>query len=193
MKKILGATVGSCVHVAGILNFLNIASSTGFNTRFLGTAVNIKTLEEEIKVFKPDLVGLSYRLTPESAVSILKEFISLILNNEYAKIKFVLGTTKPVREALKKSKIVDIFDKIFTGEESIDEIIDYLANTKSVQFQNIIPPQNLIGRIKYKTPFPLLRHHFGRPDFKETIKGIRKISESGLIDIISLLPNQEHN
>ncbi|MCE5328978.1 cobalamin B12-binding domain-containing protein [bacterium] len=190
MKRILGATIGSCVHVAGILNFLNIAGSAGFDTRFLGTAVNIKTLEKEIKVFKPDLVGLSYRLTPGSAVSILKEFRNLILDKEYEGIRFILGTTKPVAEALKKSKIADVFEKIFVGEESIGEIIAYLADAKSLSVQKIIPPQNLIDRIKYKTPFPLLRHHFGRPDFKETVKGIRKISESGLIDIISLGPDQ---
>ncbi|MDD5660113.1 MAG: methionine synthase, partial [Actinomycetota bacterium] len=33
-------------------------------------------------------------------------------------------------------------------------------------------------------------HHFGRPDLKETVRGIRKISESKLIDIISLGPDQ---
>jgi len=190
MKKILGATIGSCVHVAGILNFLNIADKAGFCTGFLGTAVNIKALENEIKAFKPDIVGLSYRLTPESAVLVLKEFRSLILNDKYAKIKFVLGTTKPVEHALKKSGIADVFDKIFTGEEGIDGIIRYLSGKKSSSTQSSIPPQSLIERIKYKDPVPLLRHHFGRPDFEETAEGIKEISDSKLIDVISLGPDQ---
>ncbi len=41
MRKILGASIGSCVHVAGIMNFLNIAQKCGFETKFLGKAVDI--------------------------------------------------------------------------------------------------------------------------------------------------------
>ncbi|MDD5660252.1 MAG: cobalamin B12-binding domain-containing protein, partial [Actinomycetota bacterium] len=93
MKRILGATIGSCIHVAGILSFLDIAGSAGFDTKFLGTAVDIETLKKGIKVFNPDLVGLSYRLTPESAVSVLKKFESLLSDKEYQKIRFILGTT----------------------------------------------------------------------------------------------------
>jgi hypothetical protein len=34
LRKILGAAIGSCVHVAGIMSFLNIARSLGFETKF---------------------------------------------------------------------------------------------------------------------------------------------------------------
>ena len=49
MKKILGACIGSCVHIAGILNFLNLAQSHGYNTRFSGSAVGIDKLKEEVE------------------------------------------------------------------------------------------------------------------------------------------------
>ncbi len=52
------------------------------------------------------------------------------------------------------------------------------------------PPQNLVDRIKYRKPYPLLRHHFGRPTLEETVKGIKKISKSGLIDVVSIGPDQ---
>ena len=48
MKRILGTTVGSCVHVAGVMNFLNIAKSLGYETRFVGSAVDLERLIEEI-------------------------------------------------------------------------------------------------------------------------------------------------
>ena len=56
MKKILGACIGSCVHVAGILNFLNIAKRSGYNTRFSGSALDIDVLLQEIDDYKPDIV-----------------------------------------------------------------------------------------------------------------------------------------
>ena len=40
-KKILGAAVGSCVHVAGVISFLRLAEDLGHTTDFLGPAVGI--------------------------------------------------------------------------------------------------------------------------------------------------------
>ena len=51
MKKILGACVGSCVHIAGILNFLNLAQSHGYDTKFLGSALGIDKLKEELEKY----------------------------------------------------------------------------------------------------------------------------------------------
>ena len=73
MKKILGACIGSCVHVAGILNFLNIAKRSGYDTRFSGSALDIDMLEKEIKDHGPDIVAISYRLSPESIMPVFKE------------------------------------------------------------------------------------------------------------------------
>ena len=50
MKKILGAAVGGCVHVAGILSFLSSANKIGFQTKFLGTAVSAENLLKEITI-----------------------------------------------------------------------------------------------------------------------------------------------
>jgi methanogenic corrinoid protein MtbC1 len=107
MKKILGAAVGGCVHVAGVLNFLSSANKIGFQTKFLGTAVSTEHLLKEIKNFKPDIIGLSYRLSPESAENIfrqLKQKLDLSIDESaLKKILLVLGTTKPVAAALKKA------------------------------------------------------------------------------------------
>jgi len=187
MKKILGACVGSCVHVAGILNFLNLSGKHGYRTIFLGSACTIDKLKKDIEKYSPDIVAISYRLSPESALPIFEELKKKIIDKSPAvKREFILGGTKPVAEVAKK---LGIFDVIFTGEESIEEIENYLGK-KKVFARSEIPPQNILERIKYSKPFPVIRHHFGRPTMNETVKGIKKVSLSGLLDVISIGPDQ---
>ena len=186
MKKILGACIGSCVHIAGILNFLSIAERLGYRTKFLGSALDIDILEKEVKRFKPDIIGISYRLSPESALPVFKELKDKLMVKENEKAVFLLGTTKPVAEIVKKLKIFDI---IFTGSESKEDVENYLKQ-KKVDRSSTIPPQSLVERINYRKPFPILRHHFGRPHLEETLKGIKEISLSEMIDVISIGPDQ---
>jgi len=187
MKKILGACIGSCVHVAGILNFLNIAKRSGYDTRFSGSALDIDMLEKEIKDYGPDIVAISYRLSPESIMPVFKELKEKIMDTgTNSGIKFILGTTRPVADI---AASLGIFTRIFTGEETVEEVENYLTG-KKIEKTSGIPPQTLVERIEYKRPYPLIRHHFGRPRLEETLEGIRVISESGLLDVISIGPDQ---
>ncbi len=187
MKKIMGACIGSCVHIAGMLNFLNLAGRQGYSTEFLGSAVSIDEVIKGIEKTRPDIVAISYRLSPESILPVFMELKEKIIDRpEKKKIEFILGTTGPVGEVAEK---LGIFDKIFTGGETIEEVESYL-NKKIVKTSSEIPPQNIIERIGYKKPFPVLRHHFGQPELGDTIEGIKKISESGVLDVISIGPDQ---
>ena len=40
-KLIVGAAIGDCVHVAGVVNFLNLAEELGYETICLGPAVSV--------------------------------------------------------------------------------------------------------------------------------------------------------
>ncbi|HAJ95944.1 MAG TPA: methionine synthase [Actinobacteria bacterium] len=187
MKKILGACIGSCVHVAGILNFLNIAKRSGYETRFLGSALSIDDLAIEISKYSPDIAAVSYRLSPESIMGIFDELKAKIKEVPSLKnMEFILGTTRPVAEIAERT---GIFTRIFTGEETEKEVEAYLKKIE-IPKTFALPPGDLIERIKYKEPYPLIRHHFGRPDLKETLDGIKIIAESGLLDIISIGPDQ---
>lgn len=187
MKKILGASIGSCIHIAGILNFLNLAGRYGYKTKFLGSACTIDKLKENIDSFNPDIVAVSYRLSPESVLPVFKELKEKIAGKlKKGKIKLILGSTKPVAEIGEK---LGIFDVIFTGEESIEEIESYLSK-KKIRARDRIPPGSILKRVRYKKPFPVIRHHFGRPTLSETIEGIKKIASSGLLDVISIGPDQ---
>lgn len=68
-RLILGAALGSCVHVAGIIHFLSIAEDEGYKTKFLGPAVSVDALFDAIYKEKPDIVSISYRLTPSASRS----------------------------------------------------------------------------------------------------------------------------
>ena len=140
MKKILGACIGSCVHVAGILNFLNIAKRSGYNTRFSGSALDIDKLLKEIDDYNPDIVAVSYRLSPESIMPVFKELKEKIVESGKSNgIKFILGTTKPVADIAFK---LGIFSKVFTGEETAEEVERYLTGEKIREISSI-PPQTL--------------------------------------------------
>lgn len=66
-KLILGAALGSCVHIGGLHHFLKLAESEGFKTISLGPAVPVIRFIEEIIKHKPLVAAVSYRLTPEVA------------------------------------------------------------------------------------------------------------------------------
>jgi len=66
MKTVVAGALGECVHVAGVTNFLRLAEIAGWRTVFLGPAVSVERFVQAIKEENADLVGVSYRLTPET-------------------------------------------------------------------------------------------------------------------------------
>lgn len=185
-KLILGCALGNCVHIGGLNHFLRLAELEGFNTYSLGPAVPLERLFNEIEKLSPEIVAVSYRLTPEVANHLFDELKNFIQKNQLKNIKFIFGGTPSVAKIARKK---NIFDIVFDGTQSTDEIKSYLRGKKSESLQEIFP-QTLIERIKSKYSYPIIRHHFGRPTLKETIEGIKKISESGVLDVISLGTDQ---
>ncbi|MEJ2252668.1 MAG: methionine synthase, partial [Candidatus Lokiarchaeota archaeon] len=49
---------------------------------------------------------------------------------------------------------------------------------------------DLISRIEWKKPYPLLRAHFGLSNLNDTIKGVKKLAETQELDVISIAPDQ---
>ena len=185
MKKIIAASIGKCVHVAGIINFLSLAEKEGYETQFLGAAMSIDKLIDAIKEEKPDFVGISYRLTPEPLKSVIDELKQAIKINNLQNIKWIFGGTEPTAEVAQKS---GIFYKIFNGMEDVDDVIAFLKGRKLSGVENY--PRDLISRIKYKYPYPILRHHLGLPSLYETVESVKQIAEAKVLDVISVAPDQ---
>jgi len=187
MKTILGASLVNCVHVAGIYRFLSLAEQYGYQSRFLGPAIPIEKLIEAIKEEKPERVIVGYRLSEEAAQNIFQELKEALQKNQLlGKFVLILSCTPALENVARQT---GIFDYIFTGKEHFEEIVESITGKKESSPEEKYPP-TLPERIKAKSPFPLLRHHFGLPSLSETIEGVAQISEARVIDIISLGPDQ---
>ncbi len=182
---ILGASIGKCVHVAGIMKFLSLAQDLGYEIHFLGPAVSVDKLLQAIEKYNPEIVALSYRLSPQVAEEVFKE-LSQGISKTGLKKRMFLGCTPPVAEVARK---LGIFEWLVTEATPQDEIIAFLKGEKG-KGKEAKYPQDLVERIKYNAPFPLIRHHFGQPSLSDTIKGSKEIALAGVLDILSLGPDQ---
>ncbi|MCU0287643.1 MAG: cobalamin B12-binding domain-containing protein, partial [Acidobacteria bacterium] len=185
-KKILGAALGTCVHVSGLYHFLKLAETAGYETELLGPAVSPQRLVEAICELKPDITAVSYRLTPGSAQNLFAELKELVQKNNLTSQRLIFGGTPPVAHEAEES---GLFEKVFSGAEPPDKVKSFLYETGAIKQEEAFPG-NLLDRIKQKYPYPLLRHHFGRPSLAETIEGAKKIASSAVLDVISLGPDQ---
>ena len=187
-KTVIAAAVGECVHVAGIMNFLRLAEVAGWKTIFLGPAVPIEKIIEIARQEQADLVGISYRLTPETGERLLGEFAEAADELRSNGMRFAFGGTPPVAE---KARNLGFFEHVFEGGESAELVLAYLNGNTIGQIPEMEFPQNAIERIQWKSPYPVIRHHFGLPNMEDTRLGIEKIAESQILDVISLGIDQD--
>jgi hypothetical protein len=188
MKTVIAGALGECVHVAGVIKFLRLAEQSGWRTIFLGPSVSIAEFIETAHHEKADLVGVSYRLTPETGERLLGEFAEAA-DDLYSKgVRFVFGGTPPVVE---RARAFDFFEACFDGTERPDQVLAYLKNKAHRTSKDTNFPQTTIERIQWKSPYPLIRHHYGLPNFEATRSGIVQIAESGILDVISLGIDQD--
>ncbi len=185
-RKILGAALGSCVHVGGLHHFLELAKTEGYETTSLGPAVSVERLIESVEKEKPDLVAVSYRLTPEAAAALFEELKTGLDRKGLSGFRLVFGGTPPAAETARRS---GIFEKVFSDRDPLPEIIAYLRGEKEAGSETRYA-SDLLGRIRESFPYPLLRHHFGRPTLEETVAGAKAIAEARILDVISIGPDQ---
>lgn len=198
-RKIIGAAIGDCVHVAGVYNFLRLAESQGYETVFLGPAVSVERLVDAIKQENPLIVGVSYRLTPEAAERLFSELKEMLSRKGLLGRRFVFGGTPPVARV---AEATGLFERVFDGSEDDEATIGYLrrsgagatgastSGAASATGAGGLWPDSLVERIMTKHPYPLIRHHFGLPSVAATIEGVRELAESRLLDVISIGPDQ---
>jgi len=187
-KTVVAAALGECVHVAGVLNFLRLAESAGWRTVFLGPAVAIDEVLHTARVENAELVGVSYRLTPETGERLLGEFAEAADDLRLTGTHFAFGGTPPVAE---KARQLGFFERVFDGSQTPEEVLAYLKGQMSIQPTELDFPGSTVERIRWKSPFPLLRHHFGLPTMEDSLRGVEKISKAKVLDVISLGIDQD--
>jgi len=196
MKTIVAAALGECVHVAGTLNFLRLAEAAGWRTIFLGPAVPVEDVLEaarrEIAGGSAEpaelLVGVSYRLTPETGERLLGQFAEAADDLRTAGVRFAFGGTPPVAE---RARAMGFFERVFEGGEPAETVLAYLKGQPQGTLTEAAFPQTTVERIAWKAPFPILRHHFGLPTVEATREGIARIADAEVLDVVSLGIDQD--
>ena len=188
IKTIVAGALGECVHVAGVTNFLRLAESAGWRTVFLGPSVSIDEMLDVARREDADMVGVSYRLTPETGERLLGEFAEAASDLHESGVRFAFGGTPPVVE---RARQIGFFEQTFDGSEPSEAIVAYLKGQQAQGQSEADFPQTTIERINWKSPYPILRHHFGLPTMEATIEGIEMIADAQALDVISLGIDQD--
>jgi len=186
-SRLLATCLGDCVHVAGVRRFLGLAAEAGYETRFLGAAQPLDAIAAAVDDWQPDILALSYRLTPEALERLLEEAGNRLGPHRARGMRLIFGGPDPNCEVAKATG----FCEATFGGSSNDEVCR--AWLRGEERRRAAPdqwPQNLVTRIEDKSPLPLLRHHFGQPTVEVTVSGAREIAKSGVLDVLSLGPDQ---
>ncbi|MDP2975883.1 MAG: methionine synthase, partial [Anaerolineales bacterium] len=135
-KTVIAAALGECVHVAGVMNFLRLAEMAGWRTAFLGPAVSVQDVLASARREKAEastalgelLVGVSYRLTPETGERLLGEFAEAADELRAAGVRFAFGGTPPLAE---RARALGFFERVFDGSEPAEAVLAYLKGQAS--------------------------------------------------------------
>ncbi len=186
-KVVVAAALGECVHVAGVMNFLRLAEAAGWRTIFLGPAVPVERVLEAARAEGAALVGVSYRLTPETGERLLADFAEAADDMRTAGVRFAFGGTPPMAE---RALRIGFFERVFDGSQPPEEVSAYLHGAPYTATEADYP-QTTVARIAWKAPYPLIRHHFGLPTLDATHAGIAEIAEARVLDVVSLGIDQD--
>jgi methylmalonyl-CoA mutase cobalamin-binding subunit len=188
MRTVVAGSLGECVHVAGVMNFLRLAEAAGWRTVFLGPAVPVEEFVQAAVREGADLVGVSYRLTPDNGERLLGEFAEAADDLRTQGVRFAFGGTPPVAE---RAQSMGFFERVFDGSEPQEAVLAFLKGQPLGELSEQDFPQAAVARIHWKAPFPILRHHFGLPTMEATLAGVAEIAEARTLDLISLGPDQD--
>jgi hypothetical protein len=188
MKTVVAGSLGECVHVAGVMNFLRLAEAAGWRTVFLGPAVPIESVVSAAEREKADLVGVSYRLTAQNGERLLGEFAEAADDLRTRGVRFAFGGTPPVAS---RASSIGFFERVFDGSDSDEAVLAYLKGQPAGELAEEDIPQSAVARIRWKAPYPLLRHHFGLPTMEDTLAGVAQIARARVLDLISLGTDQD--
>jgi len=187
---VLAGALGNCVHVAGVVHFLREAEALGYEPVFLGAAVPVEDFVAAILRHRPAIVGVSYRLTPEVAASLLETFDkalrSALTSEERGRMRFLFGGTPPVCEVARQT---GLFTQCFDGLEHPQQVRAALGGLSGMKAA-AQTEDSLVARLHASGGYPLLRHHVGLPTLDRTVGAVEAIARAGVLDIVSLAPDQ---
>ncbi len=109
-------------------NLLRLAEQAGWRTVFLGPSNSIDDILDAARKEKADLVGVSYRLTPETGERLLGDFAEAADELRARGVRFAFGGTPPVAA---RAEALGFFEQTFEGSESVELTLAYLRGDLS--------------------------------------------------------------
>src|SRR5262245_3978485 len=95
-RLIIGAAIGDCVHMAGVVNCLNLAEQLGYKTICLGPAISVDALLDKVTAYDPGVVAVGYRLTPENCRNLLMDLAGRVTaRGALRRRSWLFGGTEP--------------------------------------------------------------------------------------------------
>ena len=171
-KTVIAAALGECVHVAGVTNFLRLAETRRLADRFPGSGRAGGRRDRGSRERKSGLWSASPTASRRKQVNGYWASLPRRLQNcTTGAVRFVFGGTPPVAE---RAARLGFFERVFNGSELPEEVLAFLKGQAGSGAALQIIPQTTVERIHWKSPYPLLRHHFGLPRWKYHIAGHRK-------------------
>jgi hypothetical protein len=129
-RLILGAAIGDCVHVAGVVNFLNLAEQLGYETVCLGPAVSVDDLLDKVAALDPAVVAVGYRLTPENCRNLLAELSDKAVARGQTDRRWLFGGTEP---CVAVARDVGLFQMTFASGASKPAVVAYLRGEQAAR------------------------------------------------------------
>jgi hypothetical protein len=80
---------------------------------------------------------------------------------------------------------------IASNPKPLEEVLAYLKGNLPASPVEQDYPHTLVERIQWKSPYPVLRHHFGLPTMADSLEGVSKIAQAKVLDVISLGIDQD--
>ena len=199
-KKITGGAIGDCVHGTGVYEFLRTADRFGYQTFFLGAAIETPAFVRAIEENKAEIICVSYRNNSDSLAGILEKFFQELSEKNLirGKVFYFGGTPSCIAVAKKFGR----FGHFFQGRENSSVIRETLfvrdpaISPVRREYERLplhaeaLTPTDMKWIMSVDWYVPMIRSHFGLPSLDDTIDGVKKIAESGTVDLISITPDQ---
>jgi hypothetical protein len=164
-----------------------LAEEAGYQTHFLGAAQPVDSIVEAVEEWQPDVLALSYRLTPAALERMLESLLPRLRARLDSGLRLAFGGTNPNCAVAERT---GAFEAAFGASSGDVDCRAYLRGQGTGATVGDVLPDTLVARIRAKAPFPLIRHHFGQPTVAQTVAGAREIAEAGVLDVLSLGPDQ---
>jgi hypothetical protein len=139
-----------------------------------------------VEELKPEVLALSYRLTPDALGRLLGELLPQLASARAAGMRLIFGGPDP-NCAL--AQATGAFEATF-GSSSDDLACRQYLLGEPQPGTGAAWADDLVGRITAAGSRPLLRHHYGQPTVAATVLGAREIAVAGTLDVLSIGPDQ---